>query len=98
MPRDFMTLCRDACHRFGIALGDPAAGQKRRLHFLGGQKSQDPVNARLGTVFGLSIFLMIHLAVLVWPDILAALKVEAQENGDARIARPENFLLSVKFL
>jgi hypothetical protein len=41
---------------------------------------------------------MIDSAVLIGLDIFAALKVEAQQHGNAGIARPEDFSLSMMFL
>jgi hypothetical protein len=40
---------------------------------------------------------MIHLAVLVRFNVFAALKIEAQQDCDARIAGPVNFAIGMKF-
>jgi hypothetical protein len=41
---------------------------------------------------------MIHLSVLVGPDIFAALEIEAQEYRNPGVSRPADFSLSMLFL
>ena len=98
VPGDFVTLKDYIGHRFGVALGNAAAGQKRGLNFVRGQNSQDSVDAGFRAIFGLGLFLMIHSAVLIGADIFAALKIKAQEYRHASIARPIDSTIGVKFL
>src|SRR4029079_5453185 len=95
MTRDFMALSGNRRQSFGITFGDAAAGKKSCSDFLTGKNPQNPPDPRVGTVFALGVFLVIDTAVLVRLHIFSALKVEAQKNRDARIARPLHFAIRV---
>jgi hypothetical protein len=98
MAGHLMALGDDRRHRFRIALGDTAAGHERRPHFMGCENTQDAPNTGIGTILRLSIFLVIHLAVFIRPDIFTALKIEAEKDRHPGIAGPMNLAIGMDFL
>src|SRR6266508_5501886 len=97
MTGDLVTLGDDRGHLVRIALGNAATGKKSSLHFVGRKNAKNSPNTSFGAVLCLGIFFMIHLAVFVRLNVFAALKIEAEQDGDAGIARPVNFAIGMKF-
>jgi hypothetical protein len=98
VARHFVSLSDDGSDRFRISFCDPSAGQKCGLHIVGRKDAQDSPNAGMRAVFSLGVLFVIDSAVLVWPNILATLKVEAEENRYAFIAGPKYVPLRMTLL
>src|SRR6185369_9000655 len=91
MARHFMAGRDNRRHGVGVALRDAAAGEKSRLHFVCGKDAENAPDAGVRTVFGLSIFFVIHFAVLIRPNVFTALEIEAKKHRDSSVARPGYF-------
>src|SRR5262245_64854238 len=88
MAGDLVTSLRDRLFRSGIAFGNRAAGQERRLHTGFVQDSKNSPDPGLWSVFSLGPFLMIDFPVFVRLHILATLKVKCEHDGHAIASRP----------
>jgi hypothetical protein len=77
VPRHFVTLSDDGRDRVRVSFRDPTAGKKGCLYIVVGQDAQDSPDTRTGAVFSLSVLFMINPAVLIRPNILAALEIKA---------------------
>ena len=62
------------------------------------EDAQDTPDTGVRTIFRLGVFFMIDFAVLIRPDIFAALEIETEQNRDAGIAGPINLAVAVHFL
>ena len=95
---DLVTVLHDRFHLFRIALGDAAAGEKRRSDSCLFENPENPPDAGPRSVFRLGPFFMIHLAVLIRLHVLPTLKVKGQRDGHAPAIRPCQFILNMTLL
>src|SRR5581483_11567050 len=72
----FVSLRDNRRHRLRVSFRDAAAGEKRRLHFVSSEDTEDSVDPGVGTVLALGVFFVVDPAVFVRLHVFPALKIE----------------------